>query len=164
MKMPELKNIMSNIISTLLFFLIFTTACNNSPKAAKDISVQLPSKKNLDKPAVSSVNTKALSDSIRLKLLGKWQRTDGGYIIEIFSVTKEGKMDAGYFNPNPINVDKAEWVISDNKLYIRVILKDVNYPGSTYTLIYYPENDTMAGNYFQAVEKTNYDVIFSRKK
>lgn len=73
-------------------------------------------------------------------------------------------MDAGYFNPNPINVDKAEWRISDNKLYIRVILKDVNYPGSTYTLIYNPVNDSLSGNYFQALEGTNFNVIFTRKK
>jgi len=104
-----------------------------------------------EKSGISSVESKSLPDSIIYKLPGKWQRSDGDYVIEIFSVTKEGKMDAGYFNPNPINVDKAEWKINDNKLYIRVILKDVNYPGSTYTLIYNPVNDTMSGNYFQAL-------------
>jgi len=97
-------------------------------------------------------------------LIGKWIRSDGGYTIEIFSVGKDGKLDAGYFNPNPIHVDKSEWKISENILYLRVILKDINYPGSTYVLRYNPDNETLAGNYFQAVEKTNYDVIFTRKK
>ena len=38
------------------------------------------------------------------KLKGKWLRPDGGYILEIRSATAEGKLEAGYFNPGPINV------------------------------------------------------------
>lgn len=112
--------------------------------------------------SISSVNT--LPALFEQKLIGKWIRSDGGYTIEVFTAIKDGKLDAGYFNPNPIHVDKAEWKISENILYMRVILKDINYPGSTYVLRYNPDNETLAGNYFQAVEKTNYDVIFTKKK
>ena len=41
-------------------------------------------------------------------LMGRWQRTDGSYVIEIHSIDTEGKIEAGYFNPNPINVEKAQ--------------------------------------------------------
>ena len=37
-------------------------------------------------------------------LMGRWQRTDGGYVIEIGRIDADGKLTAGYFNPRPINV------------------------------------------------------------
>ncbi|MCK7536464.1 MAG: hypothetical protein MZV63_38545 [Marinilabiliales bacterium] len=49
-------------------------------------------------------------------------------------------------------------------LSLNVVLRDVNYPGSKYTLSYDPENDTFTGSYFQAVEGISYDVDFSRVK
>src|SRR5262245_48610291 len=42
------------------------------------------------------------------KLTGRWVRPDGGYVIEIKSAESNGKLDAGYFNPKPIHVAKAE--------------------------------------------------------
>ncbi len=41
-------------------------------------------------------------------LMVHWQRTDGGYIIEIRSINTDGKITAGYFNPRPINVSRAQ--------------------------------------------------------
>jgi hypothetical protein len=43
------------------------------------------------------------------KLTGRWQRPNGGYIIEIRSVEPDGRINAAYFNPQPINVAKAEF-------------------------------------------------------
>jgi hypothetical protein len=40
-------------------------------------------------------------------LIGRWQRTDGGYVIEIKRVATDGTMQAAYFNPRPINVSRA---------------------------------------------------------
>ena len=37
-------------------------------------------------------------------LIGRWLRPDGGYIIEIRSVSADGRMDAAYLNPRSINV------------------------------------------------------------
>jgi len=45
---------------------------------------------------------------------------------------------------------------------MRIVLKDINYPGSTYTLMYNSEKDLLTGNYFQAVEGVNYEVTFQR--
>jgi hypothetical protein len=41
------------------------------------------------------------------KLKGKWQRPDGGYVLEVRGVADDGKIDAAYLNPNPINVARA---------------------------------------------------------
>ena len=41
-------------------------------------------------------------------LNGRWLRPDGGYIFEIRAVDANGKIDAFYLNPQPINVAKAE--------------------------------------------------------
>jgi hypothetical protein len=41
------------------------------------------------------------------KLKGRWQRPDGGYIMEIKSVASDGAMDAAYFNPKSIHVPET---------------------------------------------------------
>jgi hypothetical protein len=43
-------------------------------------------------------------------------------------------------------------------------MRDVNYPGSKYTLSYLPDKDILAGEYFQAVESLTFYVEFIRKK
>jgi len=98
------------------------------------------------------------------KLPGKWLRPDGGYILEIRSATAEGKLEAGYFNPNPIHVAKAEALPEGETLKVFIELSDVNYPGSIYTLVYHPATDRMAGNYFQAGIGQNFAVEFVRQK
>ena len=76
-------------------------------------------------------------------LVGRWVRTDsnGGYTLEIKTASADGKLDAGYFNPNPINVSRAEWQKKEGSLVVVVELRDVNYPGSTYTLNFSKTND-----------------------
>jgi hypothetical protein len=98
------------------------------------------------------------------RLIGEWERSDGGYLLKIISATTDGKLDAGYFNPKSINVARAEWVVKDNKLMVGVELRDVNYPGSTYMLEYFPKEEKLVGNYYQAVEGVNYEVEFVKKK
>ena len=41
------------------------------------------------------------------KLVGRWLRPDGGYIIEIQKVDINGQMQAAYYNPRSINVSQA---------------------------------------------------------
>ena len=97
-------------------------------------------------------------------LIGNWLRTDAGYRILIPKVNENGTLDAQYFNPNPINVAKANWGKSNNNLKVIVELRDVNYPGSTYTLNYLPDRDMLAGEYYQAVEGLTFYVEFMRRK
>jgi hypothetical protein len=97
-------------------------------------------------------------------LVGRWERTDsdGAYVIEIKSAGSDGKLEASYFNPNPIKVGRTEWQKKNNILGVMVELRDINYPGSTYTLNFIPGENRMTGNYYQAVEGANFDVEFVR--
>ena len=97
-------------------------------------------------------------------LVGDWIRTDASYLIKINKVNVDGTLEAQYFNPKPINVGKANWEESHGNLEITVVLRDVNYPGSKYTLSYLPDRDILAGDYFQAVQGLNFYVEFSRSK
>lgn len=106
----------------------------------------------------------ANSQSDFQSLKGKWQRPDGGYILEINSIEKDGKMNAGYFNPNSIHIAKAEASRADGKIKVFIELRDVNYPGSNYHLNYDLEKDILTGTYFQAVAREEYPVYFQRLK
>jgi hypothetical protein len=96
------------------------------------------------------------------RLTGRWLRPDGGYVIEIRSAQPNGVLDAAYFNPRPINVSRAEWRRDGDRLQVFVQLRDANYPGSTYTLRYAPEQDRLVGDYFQAVQQQTFYVEFTR--
>ena len=98
------------------------------------------------------------------RLIGSWMRTDGGYIIAVRRVEPEGRVDAAYFNPRPINVSRAEAAVKGNTAKLFIELRDEGYPGSTYTLEYDSTNDVLAGVYFQAVLQQNFNVMFVRLK
>ncbi|MCU0345140.1 MAG: hypothetical protein MUF28_15110 [Ignavibacterium sp.] len=97
-------------------------------------------------------------------LVGDWLRTDAGYRIVITKVNQDGTLDAQYFNPNPINIGKTNWEENNGNLKIIIELRDVNYPGSTYTLSYLPDRDVLAGDYYQAVEGITFYVEFARNQ
>ena len=44
-----------------------------------------------------------------------------------------------------------------------VELRDVNYPGSTYRLIYDGGRDVLTGTYFQALQQQTFEVEFVRR-
>jgi hypothetical protein len=96
------------------------------------------------------------------KLVGKWLRPDGGYVIEIKSVAADGKMEAGYFNPNPIHVSQAAASREGSVTKVFIELRDENYPGCTYKLTYDPGNDRFSGVYFQASQQQFYNIEFIR--
>lgn len=98
------------------------------------------------------------------KLLGKWERPDGGYVLELRNVDAAGKFEAGYFNPSPINVSRALALQEGGAIKVFVELRDVNYPGCTYSLTYDASVDQLHGQYFQAAVQQTYDVAFGRLK
>lgn len=112
------------------------------------------------KEAATKTKDKAGFDVLK----GRWLRPDGGYIIQIRSVDGNGKIDAGYLNPRPINVSKAQATKESGKIKVFVELTDVGYPGSTYTLTYDPKEDVLRGVYYQAAMKQSFDVYFTRMK
>jgi hypothetical protein len=113
-------------------------------------------------PTVKAADTPKPVDSKRL--IGRWERPDGGYILEINEILKDGKLKASYYNPRPINVARAEFSRKDGTLTVFVELRDVNYPGSKYNLKYDPVTDKLIGTYFQAVQGETYAVEFNRSK
>jgi hypothetical protein len=99
-----------------------------------------------------------------LALKGRWARTDGGYVIEIKSIDPGGRIQAAYYNPNPINVSRAEAARSGAAVTVFIELRAPGYPGSTYTLIHDPKSDQLKGIYHQAALQKNFEVVFVRGK
>jgi len=97
-----------------------------------------------------------------VQLVGKWQRTDGGYVMELTNPTFDGRLTVAYFNPRSINVSRSGWVLKDGNLLVLVELRDQGYPGSTYTLAYQPDTDRLVGIYFQAAAQQQFEVVFQR--
>jgi len=116
-----------------------------------------------DRKANLIVNSDKMHYDFR-KLIGRWLRPDGGYVIDIRKIDAEGKVDASYYNPQPINVSRAEVIAVDSGIKLFIELQDVGYPGSTYTLIYNPQKDMMFGLYYQAAMGQNFDVVFVRTR
>jgi uncharacterized protein (DUF2147 family) len=99
-----------------------------------------------------------------LKLVGKWERPDGGYVLEIKGVDGEGKLEAAYANPNPIHVSRAMAFQKDGGTQVFVELRDTGYPGCTYSLKFDPKSDQLYGEYFQASMEQTFNVTFARLK
>ena len=98
------------------------------------------------------------------QLEGRWLREDGGYLLDLQDIRADGSLKAFYFNPRNINVHVANWKFEDERLLLYVELRDVNYPGSNYTLMFRASQDLLWGSYFQAVQKQTLDVKFVRMK
>ena len=98
------------------------------------------------------------------RLEGRWVRPDGGYILELWDIKKDGSISAAYYNPRPIKVFSANWNHKDGKINLFVELRDFNYPGSKYNLQYDQKSDRLKGTYFQAVEKQTFNIEFVRAK
>ena len=96
-------------------------------------------------------------------VIGEWVRPDGGYIVRVRDVNPDGSVDAGYFNPNKINVAEANVSMWKGFVKLFIKLQDKGYPGSTYTLYYYTEKDALAGFYYQAEIGQTFEVVFIRK-
>jgi hypothetical protein len=130
------------------------------PEAA---SPEMPLAETNSPPGAAS-NGAPAADAGFQKLVGRWQRPDGGYVLALSSVDAGGKIVAGYFNPNSIHVARAEASRDGAALKVFVELRDVNYPGSTYTLTYDPASDQLKGIYFQAALQEQYEIYFERMR
>ncbi len=113
---------------------------------------------------LQSVHAEEKPSPISYDIIGEWQRTDGGYLININDVQPDGQAKVEYFNPSPIHIAQA--AISTQKDFLKLFIKfqDKGYEGSTYTLFYYAEKDALVGFYYQAVMDKTFEVIFTRKK
>jgi hypothetical protein len=99
-----------------------------------------------------------------LNVVGRWMRTDGGYVLQLSNPTFDGGLTAAYFNPRPINVARSGWKLEEGYLLVLVELRDEGYPGSAYTLAYQQDTDRLVGLYFHAGTQQQFDVVFQRIK
>jgi len=97
-------------------------------------------------------------------IAGQWARIDGNYTLRVQHVMSDGTADVSYFNPGKIHVAESLVSTQEGRIRLFVTLRDKGYPGCTYTLFYYPEQDVLAGVYFQAAVSRTYEVIFVRKE
>jgi hypothetical protein len=95
-------------------------------------------------------------------LQGRWVRRDGNYTIEVRRIDPSGKVEAVYFNPNPVKVSKAEASTEGGDLNLLLELQGPGYAGSTYTLVHDPKSDCLLGIYFHVVTQQKFAVIFQR--
>ena len=98
------------------------------------------------------------------KLVGRWVRPDGGYLIDIRAVDAAGKLEASYANPTPLPFYTAEASRDGAAIQLFFELRAGGYNGSTYRLRYDPATDQLKGVYFQAVARQQFDVVFARAK
>ncbi|MGI9538431.1 MAG: hypothetical protein ACR2PB_15270 [Desulfocapsaceae bacterium] len=111
--------------------------------------------------AAQAQNTEIYSPEL-LAMQGRWVRTDAPYIIEIRQ-NENNKLQASYFNPRPIHVDKTETAKKDGLQYVMIKLQDVNYEGSVYLLNYDREQDALQGIYMHGGSGQRFKVSFSRQ-
>ncbi|MSU65155.1 MAG: hypothetical protein EXS38_03420 [Opitutus sp.] len=97
------------------------------------------------------------------KLLGRWLRSDGTYVLELRSADRTGVVQAGYFNPKSIHVSRAIWMRDAEGLQVVVELNDVGYPGATYVLSHDAKTDTLVGKYNQPQMGQTFDIDFVRQ-
>ncbi len=114
--------------------------------------------------ATQASTVEALESSDCKRIEGYWRRLDGGYILQLQDVKEDGSLNAAYFNPQPINVSRAEARRKEGTVTLFVELRDINYPGSTYTLDYDSTTDQFMGVYFHAVSKQSFQIEFVRMK
>ena len=115
-------------------------------------------------PQTNGVPAAAVVSPELTKLLGKWERPDGGYVVEIKAVDPSGKAEVAYYNPDPIKVSRAVAWRDKGASKLVIELQDVNYPGCTYTLEHNTQTDQLFGQYYQAALRETYEVVFARMK
>ena len=109
------------------------------------------------------VATPAIAERTGVEALkGTWLRPDGGYQIVISGAGQDGRLEAMYFNPNPLPFAKAQATREGAALRTSFELRAGGYDGSTYELTYDPSRDRLVGVYYQAVVKQKFDVYFVR--
>ena len=152
--MPAMSLVIVGIVAAVVIGAFFLNRYNNETN-------RLPTLKDAASSRPPVKNPSPAQDTYA-KLLGRWQRPDGGYVIDISSVNTDGSLEAAYFNPRPINVSQASAAIEEGKIKIFIELRDVGYPGARYSLAYTPQSDTLKGLYYQPSVGQSFEVVFAR--
>ena len=136
--------------------LLLVTSCQ---KAAKESA---PSSAATAPTATPKTTPASVPEPVQ-KLLGKWLRADGGYVLELRGAEMSGVIQAAYFNPKSINVSRAIWMQGGTGFQVVVELNDVGYPGATYVLSHDAQSDRLVGKYNQPAMQQSFDIEFVRQ-
>jgi hypothetical protein len=98
------------------------------------------------------------------RMLGRWLRSDGTYVLELRGADRSGIVQAAYFNPKSINVSRSIWLRGAEGTQVVVELNDTGYPGATYVLGLAADGDRLVGKYNQPQMGQSFDVEFIRQK
>ncbi len=98
------------------------------------------------------------------RMLGRWLRSDGTYVLELRGADRSGIVQAAYFNPKSINVSRSIWLRGAEGVQVVVELNDTGYPGATYVLGLAADGDRLVGKYNQPQMGQSFDVEFIRQK
>ena len=98
------------------------------------------------------------------RMLGRWLRSDGTYVLELRGADRSGIVQAAYFNPKSINVSRSIWLRGAEGTQVVVELNDTGYPGATYVLGLASDGDRLVGKYNQPQMGQSFDVEFIRQK
>jgi hypothetical protein len=134
-------------------------ACSKAPDAAP----ATPPPATSAAPAAAPAPAKPAVPEAVQKLMGRWLRADGGYVLELRKADLSGVVEAAYFNPKPINVSRAIWMQGGAGLQVMVELNDVGYPGATYVLSHDAATDRLVGQYNQPAMQQTFDIEFTRQ-
>lgn len=115
-------------------------------------------------PASATLPADSTAPAEVVKMIGRWLRSDGTYVLELRGADKSGVVQAGYFNPKSIHVSRAIWMRGPDGLQVVVELNDVGYPGATYVLSHDTKEDRLVGKYNQPQMGQSFDVDFVRQK
>jgi hypothetical protein len=107
-------------------------------------------------------SSSALSPEMCQRLVGRWLRPDGGYVMTIDSISADGAVAATYANPKAIHVSRAQAANKDGHTGLFIELRDTGYPGNYYILTYDPIRDELAGVYHHLGVGQTFEVTFER--
>lgn len=132
-------------------------------KKSETIATPAPAAAAKAEPAKAATASAIVPEGVT-KMLGRWVRLDGGYVLELRNPDISGKLEAGYFNPKSINVSRAIWMQGNGGLQVAVELNDTGYPGATYVLSHDAQGDRLVGQYTQPQMQQTFEVEFIRQK
>jgi hypothetical protein len=137
--------------------ILILASCRKADSPAEKTAAATPA-------APAALPADATAPAEVVKMLGRWLRSDGTYVLELRGADKSGVVQAGYFNPKSIHVSRAIWMRGPEGLQVVVELNDVGYPGATYVLEHDAKEDRLVGKYNQPQMGQTFDVDFVRQK
>lgn len=136
-----------------------------TPAAGKEVAA---TEKTTGAGETKSAPTAAQVPEAVKKVLGRWVRPDGGYVLELKNPDLSGKIEAAYLNPSQnrsINVSRAIWMQGGQGLQVAVELNDASagYSGATYVLSHSEQGDRLIGQYNQPQMGQTFEIEFIRQ-